>query len=138
MKIFFLLVISIYALNADFIRDDRTGIVKDTKLNLEWPDRSIGEAMTFKDAHYYCKDLLFRGSYWRLPSQDELRTIVDKKNFFPAIASAFTQTSNSMYWTSTLYPGNKDGAYTVGFWAGGDHYSLISYKALVRCVRDAK
>ncbi len=138
MKIFFLFLVFLSALNAEFIRDDRTNIVKDTTLNLEWQDDAIGNTMSFKDADYHCKDLIFSGMGWRVPSQDELRSIVDKKNFFPAIASAFKHTNNSMYWTSTLYKHNKDGAYTVGFWAGGDHYSLTSYKALVRCVRDAK
>ena len=129
-------------LNAEFTRNNYTGIVKDTSTNFEWDDDSKEKPMDLKKAKRYCSNLSLRGGGWRLPSQNELRTIVDKTNFYPAIATLFritsTSTANSMYWTSTPYVGNKDSGWLVGFWGGGDHYAPTSYKANVRCVRDAK
>jgi len=142
MKLVLLITMIFGLVNADFVRKNRINIVKDTTLNLEWQDDKVVKDLNLKDAKRYCSNLSLRGSGWRLPSQKELRTIVDKTNFYPSIATPFVHTSmrdsNSMYWTSTKYEFNKDAAWLVGFWGGGDHYSSINYKANVRCVRDAE
>ena len=142
MKIVLLIAIFFSVLNAEFVRNNRTDIVKDTTLNLQWQDNAVSGKMTLKDAKNYCSNLSLRGFGWRLPNQKELRSIVDKSNFYPAISSAFTKTSlrvsNSMYWSTTPFIGNKDGMWLVGFWAGGDHYSTVNYQANVRCVRKAQ
>ena len=135
------MIIGLSILNAELIRHNRYPLVKDTVLNLEWQDNKINDSMSNIDAVRHCANLSLRGTGWRLPNQEELRSIVDKENFYPSIASAFiyttTSQSNSMYWTSTKYEGNKNAAWLVGFWGGGDHYSTTKFKANVRCVRKA-
>ncbi len=139
MKMVLLIMIMLSVLDAEILRNDHTKVVKDTTLNLEWEDDKVTKNLNYKEAIKYCANLSLRGSGWKLPTQEQLRSIVDKTNFYPSIASAFTQTtmrdSNSMYWSSTIYEFNKDAAWLVGFWGGGDHYSTMKYKANVRCVR---
>lgn len=142
MKIVLVIVLIVGFLNAELVRNNRTNIVKDTSLNLEWQDDTVGVGMSLESAKKYCSNFNLRGSGWRVPNLDELRSIVDKTNFFPTIADAFTKTSmmesNSMYWSTTPYIGNSGAGWLVGFWAGGEHYSTNEFKANVRCVRKAR
>lgn len=142
MKIVLVIVLIMSCLNAELVRNNRTNIVKDSSSNLEWQDDSVGVGMSLKGAKKYCSNLTLRGSEWRVPNLDELNSIVDKTNFYPAISDAFTKTSmsesNSMYWSTTPYIGNSGAGWLVGFWAGGKHYSTLEFKANVRCVRKAR
>lgn len=139
MKIVLVIVLMISCLNAELVRNNRTNIVKDSTLNIEWQDDTISSNLSLSEAKKYCSNLSLRGSQWRVPNLDELKSIMDKTNFYPAISDAFTKTSmresNSLYWSTTPYIGNKGAGWLVGFWGGGQHYSTLEFKANVRCVR---
>uniref|UniRef100_A0A7C4VR67 DUF1566 domain-containing protein n=1 Tax=Desulfatirhabdium butyrativorans TaxID=340467 RepID=A0A7C4VR67_9BACT len=80
-------------------------------------------------------------SDWRIPSREELRTIVDYSRFGPAINTAFfpnTQASpsTSYYWSSTTHANNPGSAWIVYFYDGGDgNFLKSSYYYYVRAVR---
>ena len=53
---------------------------------------------------------------WRLPNRRELRSLADYSQYIPALPSAnpFTGVQSGIYWSSTSYAYNTDGAWIVG------------------------
>ncbi len=141
------------------IRDHNLNIVKDKSTGLQWQDNELSPEVQWKDASLYCKKLELDGSGWRLPSLDELKTIIDKKKKNPSISDVFLNTSASYYWTEE----SKDGlwyidrgtltywdkyarhvvapkdrfeiAWYVSFSYGYEYVSNANNKYHVRCVR---
>ena len=113
--------------------------VIDTKLGLEWQDDSRAETQINKwsSAKEYCKNLaLVDKRDWRLPSYDELLTIVDYDRYNCAIVPSFENvTSLGYYWSSSPYVTTNKDAWAVNFKSGvTDNYYKIN-KNYVRCVR---
>lgn len=75
-------------------------------------------------------------SDWRIPYFDELITLVDYKNYSPAIkTSYFPNTSSSLYWTSSLnakYPHNM---LNIDFYDGDMNYCRKPINRHARLVR---
>jgi len=90
-------------------RDDNKKIVIDNFTFLQWQDNESVQKQWENDsnpsdtAQTYCSALSL-GDYndWRLPSIEELNTLVHKSNF-PRIDDEFQFTSPSFYWSSTTY-----------------------------------
>lgn len=140
-------------LNADFTRDDLTGIVSDSKTGLEWQDDYTDNGDAVKDANWtdainYCEALTLGGlNDWRLPNYNELYSLGDRTKSSSAIFEEFVNTVNnsteSYYWTSTT-TNNKDVAWVIRFTDATNNtrnknlagYSVSGY--YVRCVRDAE
>lgn len=138
MKIIFLILIGCSLLYSEITRNKNTYLVKDTDTQLEWQDNEISKKMSWNAAVKHCKNLSYRGHGWRLPSKEELFTIVDRDNAYPAINSEFRKTGLSYYWTSTPFIGNKNAFWGIGFAGGTQFYGYDSYKSHARCVRDLK
>ncbi|ETR65915.1 MAG: hypothetical protein OMM_13527, partial [Candidatus Magnetoglobus multicellularis str. Araruama] len=78
-------------------------------------------------------------SDWRLPSQQELRTIVHAVNYNPTIQTDYFQnTQAKYYWSSTANDYNSDTAWGVYFYNGHDGNSDKVSSAYVRAVRGGK
>ncbi len=113
-------------------------IVTNNVSGLQWQDDAAA-ALTNVDwtgAGTYCDGLtLDTFSDWRLPTIQELTTIIDYGTRDPALVSAFTNTSSSYYWSSTEAQ-NTANAYGVGIFEGDDKY-LTKKTDLwyARCVR---
>ena len=110
--------------------------VTDHKTGLIWQRTDDGQFRNWDAAGQYCADLSLGGKRdWRLPSMDELLTIVDYSRFLPAINPVF-DCNDGYYWSSTLsaeYP--LEGRWPVRF---TDGYAAAVSKAItvyVRCVR---
>ena len=105
--------------------------------NLMWQD----DETVLKDwqgALDYCQNLNLAGhSDWRLPSFDELRTIVDKNNH-PAIKSEFKNTDSDGYWSSTPYADDSNDAWSIYVGYGNENNDDKNLNHGVRCVRDSK
>ena len=101
------------------------GIIKDNVTSLMWQQATAPGTYTWYQAVDYCNGLSLGGySDWRLPTVQELSTLVDtsipipgptiKTKFFPN-----TQSSEySGYWSSTSYVSDTDIAWVVNFYLG--------------------
>ncbi len=160
---------------AEFI-DNLDGTVTDTDTGLMWQqytadadfDEDIDEddEMTWKEALEYCEELIFNNdgewttdntpngsgakyNDWRLPSRNELQTIVDYTQYDPSInREAFPDTMSFYYWSSTTPVGIfwspasttpfgiTDHAWRVDFTIGSVGYYGYKYNSYyVRAVR---
>ena len=106
--------------------DNKDNTITDTKTDLQWvkDHDALGsqftKEMTFKQATEACKKLNLSGKKdWRLPTREELLSIVDLTKYNPAINPIFANTHSSWYWTSTPYAWVAGGAWYVGFGYGG-------------------
>ena len=137
MKIIVLILISVGILMASF---ERKGVlVYDTKLNLIWQDNNATKTtrLNYPDAQKYCKNLSLEGKNdWRLPSIQELQSIIDFTRYKPAINKIFKNSIHRLYWSSTLYSADKNRAWYVFFYDGRSHYYLQANDSYVRCIRD--
>src|SRR3990167_9479923 len=89
------------------------GWVRDLNTGLEWGPTS-DQTMTHADAIAYCKK---QGA--RLPTREELQSILDLKEYDPAVdKKAFPDTKSSWYWTSDICAWNKSYAWCVDFSSG--------------------
>jgi hypothetical protein len=131
-------------------QDKIDGTVKDNLTGLIWlKDASPSDTrMNWTDAVSYCNSLaegtfgLTDGSNagdWRLPSLDELQSLVDDDNENPALPSDHPfegiQTSYN-YWSGTSYGQNNVGAWQVSMNDGSVRKSMKYSKRWVWPVRD--
>ena len=111
-------------------------IVKDSETGMVWQDSAKIVQRDYSAAKEYCNDLSLGGySDWKLPTIDELVSIVDKKRYKPAIKKIFKNSKNDYYWSSSEYANDSSRAWHVHFYAGYDGYHNKSSKRYVRCVR---
>jgi hypothetical protein len=128
--------------------DNGDGTITDTHFGLTWiknPHTDLPEefknTMPWQPAIDACKKLNFAGHKdWRLPTVEELRSIVDytrgAKDNEPAIdIKFFPDTKCGWYWTSTPCAWNSGSAWCVNFYYGGVG---SSYKASVNYVRPVR
>ena len=94
------------------------------------------------DTYFYIQalnhpDLEFGGfSDWRVPSRQELSSLIDRDDYNPVIETHwFPHTSVSNYWTSTAFPTHYPGAWRLDFFHGlvGGADKTVAYH--VRAVR---
>ena len=82
-----------------------TSTVKDEVTSLSWSNVSAGNKL-YAEAEAYCSSLDVDGiSDWRIPTENELFTIVNFANSSPSIDSVFSINYPYRYWTSTLNNG---------------------------------
>jgi hypothetical protein len=121
-------------------RFERNGeVVTDTKLGLMWQDDSRAKSVekSWSGAKSYCLNLSLEGySDWRLPTYDELLSIVDYNRYKPAIIPSFQNVASEDYWSFSSYISDSKYAWSVGFKGGYTDYGYKSDKFDVRCVRD--
>ncbi len=123
---------------ADFTRDNTTQIVTDTNTKLQWQDNeSVSKKWT--EAIDYCEALTLGGyNDWRLPNQNELRSIADRSKREPDISSTFQYVVSGYYWSSSTVVGDEGNAWGVRFDGGYDYWNYKSDEVYVRCVRDGQ
>jgi hypothetical protein len=119
-----------------------TTIVKDPKTALMWEDTPhVRETkITQPRAKVYCSELKTGGfEDWRLPTIQELLTIIDYKRISPALLKEFSYVDDeSFYWTQTSVADESDAFWGVNFKRGASSKASEYYDRYVRCVRDAK
>ncbi|MBF0103525.1 MAG: S8 family serine peptidase [Desulfobacterales bacterium] len=83
--------------------DNGDGTITDTQTNLMWQKSDDNTVRTWEDGKEYVENLTL-ASYtdWKLPTKDELLSLVDPNYGEPTIDSLFT-CSPSSYWTSDSF-----------------------------------
>jgi len=116
-------------------------VIRDTTTNLVWQDAVINKdaQVTFKEAQAYCK-YFQSGKYkgFRLPTLQELLTIVDYKRYKPAILKGFLYVDNTSYWTTTPFADDDSEVWTVNFEKGSTSTKAKYYDRHFRCVLKLK
>ena len=140
------------------VRGDNGEIIYDTTTGLEWQRCSLGQTWnghtctgeaktyTWDDAHTAAD----RVPGWRLPTIDELKTLVYCSSGQPAqfgcqcsgdyqqptiVTEAFPETPASRFWSGSPYANYSDSAWYVHFYHGYAGNALRSLNGRVRLVR---
>ncbi|ETR66205.1 MAG: hypothetical protein OMM_13105, partial [Candidatus Magnetoglobus multicellularis str. Araruama] len=114
------------------------GTITDKSTGLMWQIETT-DKKTWKDALLYCSQLTLADfSDWRLPSREELRSIVDYSTYKSTTFEAFNDTMSDFYWSSTSVAFNPDLAWGVNFFYGNDFNYHKSYAYYVRAVRSGQ
>lgn len=102
---------------------------------LEWSKTLCGgEKVTYEEAEKACAEL---GEGWRLPTREELESILDLSRHEPAIdTDKFPDTKSSWYWTSTETACNTSAVWIVDFGDGDVDHDRRYDLACVRAVRE--
>ena len=127
----------------NFVKKGDVVIDKDRKLMWQDDKAVINNKMTWQQARKYCKNLNLAGfSDWRLPTIQELNTIIDSDRYNPAIAKEFKNVRSKWYewyWTNTFCADNSYRAWKLNFYDGYDFNLYNKNKnGYVRCVRKIK
>jgi hypothetical protein len=113
--------------------DHGNGTVTDNLTGLMWAkDADLAGAKMIRNAAIDYANNLTLGSDgcgtsytdWRLPNSNELSSLMDKGNFYPALPTGhpFINVRNWAYWTSTTCSFNTDLAWLVYMEDGGVSY----------------
>ena len=115
-------------------------IVKDMKQGIVWQDSKSTKTRkkTWHRGKRYCQNLTLSGARnWRLPTMNELLTIVDYTKHEPAINATFEFTNvMGYYWTSDAVITNDKYAWYVFFQYGLTYTYSKDESCYIRCVHD--
>ncbi len=119
-----------------FILTDSGDTVSDSRTGLVW-QRAINAAGNWFDGRSYCLNSTgLPGSGWRLPSIEELLTLVDTTRSSPAIDDSwFPDTPVAAYWSSTPSASSTNDAWALVLDYGNAHRFDKSNAGAFRCVR---
>lgn len=113
--------------------DNGDDTVTDSKTGLIWTKATISEGVT------YDKALAALGEGFRLPTDEELLSLVDRTRHSPAIdTDAFPDTYDDWYWTSTPCAWNDAAVWVVVFGNGIVSYNHRKHHGCVRAVRSGQ
>ena len=118
-----------YLSTLDVFRDSQTGLV--------WQDNedAKNKRLEWKESKKYCQNLsLALKEDWRVPTVNELQSIVDLKKTDPAIRDGFKNIEAWKYWASEDVKGSNLG-YLVYFHFGDTGKYPKTAKLGIRCVR---
>lgn len=127
--------------------DNNDGTITDKATSRIWQKCSYGlsgtncgsgtaTTITWTIAISYCNGLSLAGKTWRLPSINELRSIVDySKTSSPLIdTNSFPATVVGSYYYSSTTVGGGANAKRMEFGAASENFGLKTGSAYVRCV----
>ncbi|KPA18335.1 secreted protein containing DUF1566 [Candidatus Magnetomorum sp. HK-1] len=117
--------------------DNADGTVTDTLTGLIWQKQDEQNPMTWEQSLTEINSLLL-GDYmdWRMPTREELRSIVDYSRTVPSILSTvFPSAVSGNYWTSTAHPYQSGHVWCVHFYNGNDNYQTANNSYYSRAVR---
>ena len=117
--------------------DNGNGTVTDIETKLMWQQGTAVDKMNWDDAMSYCLYLSLAGyTDWRLPTLDELKTLVDlDARWLKINYTYFPNTLSDSYWSSTTYADSTNGAWGVGFSYGKVDHGWKGGRLNVRAVR---
>lgn len=136
-----ILIVSLFLLHTAILSEAATltangnGTVTDSAANLMW-QQGESSPILGSNAAGTCTSLRLAGySDWRLPTANELMSIVNT-GFSPTIDTTyFPNATTNKYWTADLDPAISGNAICVGFGSGHTVSTSLSEAWYVRCVR---
>ncbi|MCE4371797.1 DUF1566 domain-containing protein [Xanthomonas hortorum] len=95
--------------------------VIDATTGLEWSAQPVATNVSHQTAEQACKALQLGGHHdWRLPTRQELLSLVDLTRHAPAIdTNVFPDFPSEWFWTSDLCAWSSASAWSVNFNGGG-------------------
>ncbi len=97
------------------------------------------EGKAWRSAMAYCENLDLNGfDNWRLPTIDELETIVDRDKTNPSIDTRLFRSASAPYWSQSSFDDTSDEAWVVFFDSGLSGFGIKGRNHCVRCVRDLR
>ena len=109
--------------------------VTDSRTGLTWQRHISEDKLSLDKAKLYAAELRLGGyEDWRVPTKEELLSIVDHTRLGPAIdVEVFPDTPSHWFWTVSPY---SNGAWLVNFFNGSASGNVVgSSSRRVRCVR---
>ncbi|ETR73011.1 MAG: hypothetical protein OMM_01281 [Candidatus Magnetoglobus multicellularis str. Araruama] len=113
------------------------GTITDTLTGLMWQQSDLQTPLSWENALIQLNDLLL-GDHtdWRMPTREEIRSIVDYTKITPSIyINQFPDAIAGNYWTSTSHPFQNDHIWCVHFYNGTDNYQSKNNQYYSRAVR---
>lgn len=117
-------------MNSEAVLDRETGLV--------WEKSPSMDEMEWASAVRYCYGLNLGGrGGFRLPTVEELRSLVDPNKSNPALPAGhpFDNVQVNIYWSSTIYANDTTNAFTVFMSNGMASVGPKSFPHYVWCVR---
>lgn len=111
------------------------GTVRDNANGAVWQQVVPVSAHTQAGAVAYCASLVLDGGGWRLPTRDELVSIVDTTRINPAIDPTYFPTYGTYFWSSSPAGGSPPRGWVVYFATGDVTSASTAFGAFARCVR---
>ncbi len=112
------------------------GTVTDNTTGLTWTQATIAQVVDHDEALQAVSAL---GEGWRLPTLEELLSIVDRGTYAPAIdAEAFPDTPSRAFWTTDSCAWSDTAVWVVYFYDGTVYDSPRGSSACVRAVRSGQ
>ena len=119
--------------------DNGDGTITDSSTGLMWQKEDDGRQYAWDQAVSYAQSLNLAGhSDWRLPTVQELVSILDYGRYNPAIDPIFSNAKSSTYCSGTTDASDTGNAWDVAFSYGGVDYHDKSNGGYVRCVRGGR
>jgi hypothetical protein len=112
------------------------GTVRDNRDGAVWQQAVPAGFYTQAGAIAYCASLALDGGGWRLPTKDELLSIVDTTRVNPSIdPTYFPATPSDFFWSSSSVAGSPSLGWYVSFDGGAANDLVATESAHARCVR---
>ena len=120
--------------------DNRDGTMTDKGLGLTWQlgdsGKDLGKDLNWADAKAYAQGLRLGGhSDWRLPTIEELRSLVDKRRSDGRQIAAVFGDYSQWCWSATANSGSRSVAWFVNFYDGNSSSFGFTTACRARCVR---
>ena len=118
--------------NKEAVLDKETGLV--------WAKEGSASRMNWADAISYCYTLAIGNRMgWRLPTVDELTSLLDPSQSSPALppgySAFFDDVETTGYWASTTGASSTEIAWGVNFFSGSVYTGIKSLDGYVLAVR---
>ena len=119
--------------------DNGNGTITDEVTGLMW-QKGTPPPMNWGDSIKYCSKMTLVGyTDWRMPTIQELQSLVDYSRYNPAINTKyFPDAQSSFYWASTTNAYNTFIAWGVNFYYGYVNFGNKRLSYHVRTVRGGK
>lgn len=115
--------------------EELSGTILDKDTGLGWQKEITVDRMSLNKAKEYARGLRTDGYTWRLPTLEELLTLIDSSKKAPA--SSFPGMTSDCFW-SLARVGHAPGALLVYFKSGDVYYLTENDKGRVLCVHEEK